>query len=273
MVVDVGNWLKRRDVVLPITALEKPDWTNRTCHAHLTKEQVRNSPDVDAEKPVSRQQEIAMRDYFGPLASWVDSEFGFSSTPTGTKYPVHTAQVLRLRSTSHMLGYQVWATDGKFRRDSLFVSALGRLRFVGDADQLERAVRRHRVDPRREVPHPERLAQPVGELTQRPGPVLARGVEHRGCSRGCPRALAPGSHRASIRCKAPGGRARARPDRATAGPWAGSRSTPMVPRSRARPRRRARARAHRSVKSIRPPDPPARDPAVDPRAPRHRDEF
>ena len=34
LVVDVGNWLKRRDVVLPITALEKPDWTNRTCHAH-----------------------------------------------------------------------------------------------------------------------------------------------------------------------------------------------------------------------------------------------
>ena len=53
LVVDVGNWLKRRDVVLPITALEKPDWTNRTCCAHLTKEQVRNSPDVDTEKPVS----------------------------------------------------------------------------------------------------------------------------------------------------------------------------------------------------------------------------
>jgi uncharacterized protein YrrD len=25
LVVDVGNWLKRRDVVLPITTLEKPD--------------------------------------------------------------------------------------------------------------------------------------------------------------------------------------------------------------------------------------------------------
>jgi hypothetical protein len=66
LVVDVGNWLKRRDVVLPITALEKPDWGKRICHAHLTKDQVRNSPDVDTEEPVSRQQEIAMRDYFGP---------------------------------------------------------------------------------------------------------------------------------------------------------------------------------------------------------------
>ena len=114
LVVDVGNWLKRRDVVLPITALEKPNWANKTFCAHLTKDQVRNSPDVDTEEPVSRQQEIAMHDYFGPLACWVDSEFGFPSMPTGMKYPVHAAEVLHLRSTSHMLGYQVWATDGDF---------------------------------------------------------------------------------------------------------------------------------------------------------------
>jgi hypothetical protein len=104
VVVDVGNWLKRRDVVLPITALEKPDWANKACCAHLTKDQVRNSPDVDAEMPVSRQQEIAMHDYFGPLASWVDSQFGMPPMPTGMKYPVHAAEVLHLRSTSH-LGY------------------------------------------------------------------------------------------------------------------------------------------------------------------------
>ena len=114
LVVDAGNWLKRRDVVLPITALERPDWANRTCHAHLNKEQVRDSPEVDTEMPVSRQQEIAMRDYFGSLACWVDSESGISSMPTGMKYPVHTAEVNHLRSTSHMLGYHVWATDGDF---------------------------------------------------------------------------------------------------------------------------------------------------------------
>jgi hypothetical protein len=114
LVVDVGNWLKRRDVVLPIMVLERPDWASRTCHAHLTKDQVRDSPDVDAEMPVSRQQEIAIRDYFGSLASWVDSEFSILSMPTGMKYPVHTAEVLHLRSTSHMLGYHVWATDGDF---------------------------------------------------------------------------------------------------------------------------------------------------------------
>jgi uncharacterized protein YrrD len=114
LVVDVGSWLKRRDVVLPVTALKQPDWANRTCEVKLTKEQVSNSPDVDAEMPVSRQQELAMREYFGPLACWVESEFGMSSIPTGVKYPVQSAEVFHMRSVTHMLGYQVWATDGEF---------------------------------------------------------------------------------------------------------------------------------------------------------------
>jgi hypothetical protein len=80
----------------------------------LTKDQVGDSPDVDTEKPVSRQQEIAMHDYFGPLASWVDGGFGMPAMPTGMKYPVQAAEVLHLRSTSHMLGYHVRATDGEF---------------------------------------------------------------------------------------------------------------------------------------------------------------
>ena len=62
-----------------------------------------DSPLVDTEKPVSRQQEIAMREYWGPLACWVNSEIFLSHIPTGAKYPVHTAEDPHLRSTLHML--------------------------------------------------------------------------------------------------------------------------------------------------------------------------
>ena len=91
LVVDVGSWLSRRAVVLAITAVEKPDWAKKTFHVHLTKEQVRNSPDVDAEKPVSWQQEIAMSEYYGWPVYWQDNEFG-SGPPiaAGRKFPVHT---------------------------------------------------------------------------------------------------------------------------------------------------------------------------------------
>lgn len=113
LVVDVGSWLHRHEVVLPITALEAPDWEKKRCHVRLSRQQIHDSPDVDSEKPVSRQQELAMRDYFGPLACWIDSEFGFATMPTGVRYPAHLAGDAHLRSAAHMMGYRVVATDGE----------------------------------------------------------------------------------------------------------------------------------------------------------------
>jgi uncharacterized protein YrrD len=122
LIIDVGSWLSRRAVVLAIAAVEEPDWTKRTFRVHLTKEQVRNSPDIDTEMPVSRQQEIAMKEYFGWPAYWEDSEFGFlSSVPTGTEYPVHTKENSHLRSAWGLLGYAVWATDRELGRLEGFI--------------------------------------------------------------------------------------------------------------------------------------------------------
>ena len=122
LVVDLGSWLVRRAVVLAITAVERPDWAKKTFHVHLTKEQVRNSPDVDSEKPVSRQQEIAMKEYFGWQAYWGGSELGpLSSIPTGREYPVHTKGDAHLRSALDLEGYEVWATDGEIGRVEGFV--------------------------------------------------------------------------------------------------------------------------------------------------------
>jgi hypothetical protein len=120
LVVDVGHWLKRRDAVLPISALDAPDWSHRLARTRLTKQQVHDSPDVDTEKPVSRQQELAMQEYFGPLASWVDRTTGVAM-PTQTTYPMRTPGDPHLRSATHVLGYEVWATDGQIGRLDGFV--------------------------------------------------------------------------------------------------------------------------------------------------------
>jgi uncharacterized protein YrrD len=122
LVVDVGNWLTRQAVVIAITAVEHPDWVKKTFHIGLTKEQVRHSPDVDTEKPVSRQQEIAMQEYFGWPIYWADSELGpISSIPSGRKYPVHTSEDPHLRSAWDLAGYEVWATDGEIGQVEGFV--------------------------------------------------------------------------------------------------------------------------------------------------------
>jgi uncharacterized protein YrrD len=122
LVVDVGGWLARSAVVLAVTAVERPDWAKKTFHSRLTKEQVRNSPDVDTEKPVSRQQEIAMKEYLGLPDFWVDSEFGLLySMPPGREYPVRAKGNLHLRSARDLPGYKVWATDSEIGRLEGFV--------------------------------------------------------------------------------------------------------------------------------------------------------
>jgi hypothetical protein len=81
----------------------------------LTKEQLRNGPDVDSKKPVSRQQEIAMREYFGWPAYWdtvVDKVFPPNLIPAGREFPVHTTEDNHLRSAEDVIGYEAWASDG-----------------------------------------------------------------------------------------------------------------------------------------------------------------
>jgi hypothetical protein len=114
LVVQVGTWYKRRDVVLPIEAVERSDWTKGSFQVRWTKEQVRDSPDVDTEKPVSRQQEIAMEEYWGKMAYWVYTQFDIGAPmPTGRKYPVRTKEDPDLRGVVNLIDYQVWATDGE----------------------------------------------------------------------------------------------------------------------------------------------------------------
>ena len=116
MVINVGSWLQRHDVIVAISAVESADWEKRIFHIRLTREEARNSPNVDATKPVSRQQEIAMEEYFGKLASWVHAQMGGAQIAMGRKFPVRTAEDPDLRSAWDLPGYEVWAIDGKIGR-------------------------------------------------------------------------------------------------------------------------------------------------------------
>jgi PRC-barrel domain len=114
LVVDVGHWLARRKVVISVVAIDQPDWKTKTVRAHLTKEQVRNGPNVDSMKPVSRQQEIAMSEYFGWPAYWdniVNEVFPASLIPAGREFPVRTEEDPHLRSVEDVIDYEIWANN------------------------------------------------------------------------------------------------------------------------------------------------------------------
>ena len=68
LVVETGSWLSRRRVLVSRATLGLPRWAEKTIPVRLTKEQVQNCPDVDADRPVSRQQEFGMIRHYG----WAD---------------------------------------------------------------------------------------------------------------------------------------------------------------------------------------------------------
>ena len=70
MVVDTGRWLQGRQVLISTAALKKPKWKSRVFPVNLTKEQVRNSPSIDTDKPVSRQHEAKLHNYYDWPIYW-----------------------------------------------------------------------------------------------------------------------------------------------------------------------------------------------------------
>jgi hypothetical protein len=62
LVVETGSWLSSRKVLISPVAFGQPNWTDKVLPVSITREQVKNSPDIDTDKPISRQHE---REYFG----------------------------------------------------------------------------------------------------------------------------------------------------------------------------------------------------------------
>jgi uncharacterized protein YrrD len=113
VVVDVRSWMSRHDVLIAVSALDEPTWASPFFRANLTREQVRNSPDVDSEKPVARQQEIAMREYYGwPTWTKLNFELPPISLPAGRDFPARASANGHLRSVNDLTGYAVWS-DGR----------------------------------------------------------------------------------------------------------------------------------------------------------------
>src|SRR5271156_605744 len=70
LVVDTGNWLSGRKVLLPPSVLERLDAKEQEFSVRLTMQQVKDSPEIDTDRPVSRQMESTVYDYYGWRPYW-----------------------------------------------------------------------------------------------------------------------------------------------------------------------------------------------------------
>lgn len=83
LVVDTGTWLSSRKVLISPISIGHPDWMEKVLPVSITKAQVKNSPDIDTRKPVSRQHEIAYLGYYGYPFYWGgDGLWGGEMYPT-----------------------------------------------------------------------------------------------------------------------------------------------------------------------------------------------
>ena len=72
VVVETGGWLADRKVLLSPTAFGAVDWEHRRIATGLNRAQVESSPDIDTQKPVSRQHETIYFGHYGvsPVLVW-----------------------------------------------------------------------------------------------------------------------------------------------------------------------------------------------------------
>lgn len=137
MIVKTGGWLTGRKVLIAPEALLHPDWKNRSLPVNLTMQQVKDSPDIDTDKPVSRQEEDALYAYY-PWQNYYDAGlFGENIGMMGMfpippappdEIPEPDASAIgrqqgdsHLRSTHRVKGYRIHAKDGEIGKVSDFI--------------------------------------------------------------------------------------------------------------------------------------------------------
>ncbi len=89
LVVDTGGWLTGRKVLIHPSAIGKADYERRELPVSLTRAQVKASPDILEDQPVSQQIERHLYDYYGwdPLWSggdYFEGGFGVFASPLST---------------------------------------------------------------------------------------------------------------------------------------------------------------------------------------------
>ncbi|MFA6294361.1 MAG: PRC-barrel domain-containing protein [Victivallales bacterium] len=165
MVVETGNWLSGRKVLISLAALGRPDWKSRTFSVNLTREQVKNSPDIDTQKPVFRQHETTLHKHYqwplywqgGYVGGYVSAYGGilgdggmgaYGGSPGSNLSPFIAKEESGARkssssdeedkdnphllSTKHVTGYRIFASDGKIGHveDFIFEDENWTLRFI-----------------------------------------------------------------------------------------------------------------------------------------------
>jgi sporulation protein YlmC with PRC-barrel domain len=128
LVVETGTWLSGRRVMIAPAVLGEPDTEEERLPVSLTREQIKNSPQIDIEQPISIQKERELNEYYGWPSYWAGTNpWDYNPALQGSfevtqlvmeeeqeKTPEPTEPLLNhhLRSSRQVIGYHIQASDG-----------------------------------------------------------------------------------------------------------------------------------------------------------------
>lgn len=134
LTVQTGGWLNGRRVLISPISVVHADWPSRRLDVALTKKQVENSPEIDTQRPVSRQHEAGYLGYYGYPYYWGGPYlWGATPNPAGLAVPPSSTREAaadrirresadsHLRSAEAVTGYYIEASDGEIGHVEGFV--------------------------------------------------------------------------------------------------------------------------------------------------------
>jgi hypothetical protein len=141
-VVDTGGWLSGRRVLVSPESIDVPGPGQRTLNVQLDKRTVEDGPSIGEERPVSRQDELLVREHFGWAPYWGAP---FLHAPTTELAALRSDgrnieaasgasndDDPHLRSVDEVTGYHLRATDGEIGHVDDYIVELPdwRIRFL-----------------------------------------------------------------------------------------------------------------------------------------------
>lgn len=121
LIADTGKWLPGRQVLISRDSLVQPEWSSKLFTVTLNTDQIEKSPPIDTNKPVSRQMETQLHDFYSIPYYWGAraADFNAPGVAAATVLAERKRQInsegkegdSHLRSLNEVTGYHIKATD------------------------------------------------------------------------------------------------------------------------------------------------------------------
>ena len=123
LVLKTGNWLTGRKILIAPAAFGSPNWENQSFPILLSKQEIENSPLISDDRPVSKQAQADLHQFYG----WPGYIYDPFPAPS-EQYPLPKQELdetgeddPHLRSTNEVEGYKVPADDGSVGKVEDFI--------------------------------------------------------------------------------------------------------------------------------------------------------